>query len=605
MNTNITSITRKDEEKFLKLKFADNGVFEKPVTFDDLIFAIENGKLPLEITDDDGTKVIDDSGIEEIKKVIPCLLKIVDKPRSFIKSSEEKMPVETAKRINYKAISKLSRDSNDWYARTVLSIKPKNIVSDINEETIDLYENRFICSLINRISKILADVRRSYQDQIKKIDDKFAINAMNSEYNKYNANSLKFYNKLSFRKMYPNDQDSDYVKKVEIELESIIHAEKIISLMKRSIFYRTLCKKRKVSDPIQKTNILMFEYNYNQAYKLWKYLNQNNHDKTLDLDAEFDKEELNSYYKLYSLICVFSVLYDLNFVETTGGKLFFDRDKREIHLEPLLFRRGNNAIKVLFVNDSIKCMLTTIKKKFTDTFYFCPDFVDFESMNRSAVDDFTEHLLNDMVADKYESSGKYALVSIDLNRCSENNSYLKKVYRRFFSMGNNFDPDETKDNLEKWGGYKAGIAIVSPVQLRNNFLRIEKIFNYYLLKHISIKGTLTTCPLCGGTNIRKNDSMNYTCYDCSHNISVTYCNHCDPKHEKPIVWVKYMNDKFLEQQEVVRGLSNMSIYYRLSKIETIMGERATTAFELEEETNGWKLKTICPYCGVVLGDKEK
>ena len=46
----------------------------------------------------------------------------------------------------------------------------------------------------------------------------------------------------------------------------------------------------------------------------------------------------------------------------------------------------------------------------------------------------------------------------------------------------------------------------------------------------------------------------------------------------------------------------MSVYYKLSKIETIMGEKATTAFELEQETTGWKLKTICPYCGIKLGD---
>lgn len=66
--------------------------------------------------------------------------------------------------------------------------------------------------------------------------------------------------------------------------------------------------------------------------------------------------------------------------------------------------------------------------------------------------------------------------------------------------------------------------------------------------------------------------------------------------------VEYLNEKFLEHKEVVKGLSNMSVYYRLSKIETIMGEKATTAFELEQETTGWKLKTICPYCGIKLGD---
>ena len=64
-----------------------------------------------------------------------------------------------------------------------------------------------------------------------------------------------------------------------------------------------------------------------------------------------------------------------------------------------------------------------------------------------------------------------------------------------------------------------------------------------------------------------------------------------------------MNEKFLDNQEVVKGLADMSAYYKLSKIETIMGERATTAFELEKETSGWKLKTICPNCGIKLGDQ--
>ena len=212
-----TDITRKDEGKFLKFKIAENSVFDSALTFDDLISAIGDGKLPLEVSDDDGSRVIDDSSIEEIKKVIPCLLKIVDKPRSFIRSFEEKVPVETAKRINHKAIAKLSQDCNDWYARTLLAVKPKNIVSDINEETIDLYENRFICSLIDRISKLLAQARLFYQDQIKTLDDNSAINVINREY-QYNTESFKFYNKIS-NKLYSNHGESDYRKKVDTELD--------------------------------------------------------------------------------------------------------------------------------------------------------------------------------------------------------------------------------------------------------------------------------------------------------------------------------------------------------------------------------------------------
>ena len=146
---------------------------------------------------------------------------------------------------------------------------------------------------------------------------------------------------------------------------------------------------------------------------------------------------------------------------------------------------------------------------------------------------------------------------------------------------------------------------MTPVQLRNNFLRIEKILNYHILKTTNFKNTLTECPCCGGKNIRRNDVNNYTCHDCSHNISITYCNDCDPHHKKPIVWVKYIDDRFLKNPEIVKGVNEMAAYNKLSKIETIMGEKATTAFELERDTSGWKLKTVCPYCGIKLGDKKE
>lgn len=599
-----TDITRKDEEKFLKIKIAQNSIFDTALSFDELIEAIGKGDLSLEVSDDDGTKIIDDTSIEEIKKVVPCLLKIVDKPRSFIKSLEEKVPVETAKRINHKAIAKLSQDSNDWYARTLLAVKPKNIVSDINEETIDLYENRFICSLIDRISKLFAQARQFYQDQLKTLDDNSVINAINKEY-QYSTDSFKFYNKIS-KNMYAYHEDSAYRNKVEEELESIKNVEKKIRLLKRSDFYRWLHKKRKVVDPIQKTNILMFEYNYNQAYKLWKFLNQNNQDEKLDLDVEFEEGELEEYYKLYCLSCVFAVLHDLNFEETSKGKIRFDRDNRTLITGTLIFERDNKKFKLTCNEDYIKCTLAIDGNKTSEEFYFYPKFIDFELMNRSKVDVYTEKLLNSLVVKEKNSliRGKYALVSINMNRCSEDNTYSNKVYRRFYGFGNNFSPDESKNDLDNWGDYKTGISIISPVQLRSNFIKLEKIFNYYLLKNTDFNKTLSECPLCGGKNIRRNDVMNYTCHDCNHNMSVTFCNDCDPEHKKPIVWVKYIDEHFLENQDVVKGLSEMSTYYKLSKIETIMGEKATTAFELEKENSGWKLKTICPYCGIKLGDKK-
>ncbi len=144
---------RSEEEKFLFNRIYDDFYVQFPqgAHLSELIDAFNCKKILLQFSEKEGTKVINEECVKEIKKTVPYIQRIVEKPRSFIKSIEEKVPVATAKRINSGAIMHLGRDSNDWYARTFLTVKPKNIISDINEETIELYENRFIKTLIDRI----------------------------------------------------------------------------------------------------------------------------------------------------------------------------------------------------------------------------------------------------------------------------------------------------------------------------------------------------------------------------------------------------------------------------------------------------------------------
>lgn len=600
-----TEIKRKDEEKFLKFKISENECFINTLTFDEIIDCIGSGILPLEVSEDDGTKVLDEEQFEEIKRVVPFLLKIIDKPRSFIKSLEEKVPVETAKKINHKAISKLSRDSNDWYARTVLSVKPKNVVSDINEETIDLYENRFICSLTDKISKLVASRRHYYQDQIKSIDDNNAIFAMERDY--HTTSSFPFFNKLN-KNSINFITDSSYRTKLKEELEKTIEVEKKIRLIKRSDFYRSLHKKRKVTDPIQKTNILMFEYNYNQAYKLWKILSQYHEENTLENDVEINEDDLHGYYYLYSFISVLSALHDLGFTEITKNKISYINNSIILR-ENLKFVRGIEQIFIKLEKDYIKMSyLNSDTKNKIDEFLIYPNYTNFETMSRSKVDEYTSEMLNSFIDNsKFTTvSSRYAFVSIDMNRCSEDNTLSERVYRRFYGIGNNYSPDEHPDSLKNWGNYKTGIVIITPTKLRDNFLRIEKIINYHILKGRNISSFGKECPLCGSKYIVDNGNHNYTCRNCRHIISITYCNVCDNAHKKPILWVKYIDDKFLEQEEVIRGdFINIKYFNKIDKIEKIMGEKATTTFELEKDTSGWKLKTICPHCGIKLGSTNK
>ena len=63
-------------------------------------------------------------------------------------------------------------------------------------------------------------------------------------------------------------------------------------------------------------------------------------------------------------------------------------------------------------------------------------------------------------------------------------------------------------------------------------------------------------------------------------------------------------DNALNVQEITDTLRDKPYYFQLMKYEMIMGQYAISSFRLEEEQTGWKLKSICPKCGQLLGDKE-
>lgn len=603
-----TEVTRIDEEIFLNNRIAGSELFSggKTATGSQIIDAIRNKKIPLQVSEEDGTEIISDSDFEEIRKAIPWLFKIVQKPRSFIRSYEEKVPVETAKRINFKAIAKLGRDSNDWYDRTILTVKPKNIVSDVSEETYDIYENRFIVSLIDRVSKEIAATRIHVTNQ---------INALGQSQRQIIIDNMFVFNKFSFGELAKletgqfKEEDTSFAKKLKDRLADVEEAESKLSSLRSTPLYKELRKTRRVKSPIQKTNILTFDYAYNQAYKLWLYLDKHHHDKDIEKDLDASKDEIQSYYSAYCFLCVLFSLIDLKFKIKEDAHIGFSSGKFASSNRLILEREKTQDKVSLEMRGDIICVGYLYNQKFNKWDYVCfyPDYTNFEGVGKAKVDEITTQLL-DKCAENDKCRTSIALLSLNLARCSENNRYGTKLYRRFFSYGNDFDESEEKEILDGCSDYKVGIAIVTCSDIRNNLLKIEKSINQLIIRHKVLDAKeLSSCPICGSTNIKKENDGSYVCHDCQHFISINYCSNCDPEHKHPIVWVKYQNDKFLDDKSFVEGdgnipgLNDSPVYEQEKQIESLMGEFATTAFRLEKENDNWKLKTVCPRCGVELG----
>lgn len=599
-----SAITKKDEIRFIHY-LSQKEIFHNALSFDDAITLISNNEIQLEVENDQSTVLINKENIEDIEKTMPFLLRIADKPKSFIILHEEKVPVETAKRINHHAIMKLSRDSNDWHARTLLSIKPKNISADINEETFNIYENRFVVTLIDRIAFLLKDAKAQYQLQKRRYEQE-RMGAKIKDYF-HTADNFEFLNEIN-KGNIENGDTADIIQELSDIIERIIVLERKTKIFINSKLYQSLRKCRRVKNPIQKTNILMFSPEYNAAYKLWNNLITAKVEHTLDSDEKFD---CSNSFKLYALLNIFAALKDMGFEEKTKSTFEWDDSSERLKFsDEFIF--GNSTDK-LRLNYREHFELRIIKQSKPverwGLINIFTDFTDFEGMSKLDVDNKTIGLLNGLILPKKkylsdELTAQYCFVSTELLRTEDTAPLNRKIYQRFYSYGDHFSDEENVNDIENWGNHKTGLINISPLSLKTNFLRLERFLNVWLLSNRHPSTFETSCPICGGHKIINNGDDTFVCKSCQHIYSRTYCSNCDDTHKNPIMWIKYADEKFLDDPDVIVGDFEKNLITRqLSDIEFVLGKYSVTNFDLVKEKNGYKLKTICPHCSKQLGSK--
>lgn len=593
---------RKDENKFLINRIYLDYIkrFPKGASFSEIISSFEDGSIQLTIKTLEDVKKIDVEAFAEIEQCVPYLLNIVSKPRSFIKTIEQKVQIDQAKHINFKAISKLSRDSKDWYARTLTSVKPKFVSADINEESIDIYENRLVTSLIDQITIYINDTRVRYDKLLSEYIDQRVVRALTFEFaSSIDKKTLLW--KLSSEKKHnlTSTTEEDIITK----LDKIKAVQRKLAIIKRSEFYRILKRKRKVSSPIHLTNIFMFEHRYNQAYKLWKTLENLIEDEVIELD-DYKHLEPKDIYQVYFILNLFAIINDLGYKSRNQELIhLYDLDhySKDQKIQLIKSDDCHSLCDVIIDENCIKIILTKDNQK--RNFSFDISYENFEELTPTETSDIIVNNLKKLERlksklKKYEiPNSQYSCISLDINFFKDNHKLSYSTIRRIYSIGDSFEKHESN-----WNDYKYGICNINPLDLQYNMVRLLRIFKYHILQLESINiSNLQECPLCGDKHIQKENKTDYKCMKCSHLISQTYHEGCDPGHKKPILWIQYSDSKFLKNEDIKLSLVNESNLNKLRRIEIIMGQNAITSFDIQETQKGLYLKSRCPHCGEFLG----
>ena len=252
-------------------------------------------------------KVVDEAWLSIIEDTLDDINFIIDKPRRFIATKEEVVPVALARKITADSVRHLSQHTQFIASNENGEIQPTKVLNVSTEESFDLYENRFIYHLIQRLVTFI-DKRTDVifwstgdetQNSLKfesKVDDAYEEISYKIE--------MLIKNRQSFAE---NDADNMGL------FMRIDRVRRMVMALKNSSFCDIMAGCSKVRSPIQRTNLIMKEPHYKACYKLWQFLEQYDSVgyfiEVQDSALEFDEEYL---YQMYTnLITNYAVFKSL------------------------------------------------------------------------------------------------------------------------------------------------------------------------------------------------------------------------------------------------------------------------------------------------------
>lgn len=254
-------------------------------------------------------KVVDEEWISMIEDSLDAINTIIEKPRRFITTEEEVVPVSLAKKISADSVRHLSQNTQFLAPSDDGSVHPTRILNVNTVETYDLYENRFIYHLIQRLltfvdkrtDVIFWSTGNEIRNRFKmhsKIDDAY-------EEIEYNV-EMTVKNRQSFAE---NDADNmDVFMRID-------RVRRLVMALRGASFCQVMNGCSAVRSPIQRTNLIMKDPNYRKCYQLWQFMER--YDKVgynIDVQQQalaFDDEYMvQMYTNLINNYTVFKSLTD-------------------------------------------------------------------------------------------------------------------------------------------------------------------------------------------------------------------------------------------------------------------------------------------------------
>ena len=283
------------EELYLKYRNKISRHLENDSYFQYMFELIKSGENVLQQTNRVLHKNIDEKWLTVIEDTIPDIDAIISHPRRFIATEENVVPIELARKIGAESVRHLAQNTKYMTDIKDGQVVPKKILNVASEEGFDLYENRFINTLIAKLASFIN--KRTDILFWSTGDERFSTLKLDSTVED-DYEEIKYKLEISIKSkqsyMETDTQNMEIFKRIG-------YIRHIVKEFQRSNFVELMKGTAQTKSPIQLTNLMMEDPHYKNCYALWTFL-EGSDDVGYTIDTketalDFDEEYL---YQLYS-----------------------------------------------------------------------------------------------------------------------------------------------------------------------------------------------------------------------------------------------------------------------------------------------------------------
>lgn len=237
--------------------------------------------------------IYDYSWLEKIEDTMYYLDNIMRNPKKFIVNEEEVVKVERSKKVTVESIKHLTQHTSyiQEYNQKTGEVKPSKVLNINKEEDYDMYENRFIYTLLINMKLFIARVSPNCINGSSSVSTKKIKYVATTRIGSEKVDIDIDLNAYSNDNLSPTGNGglsiAQRIDKVNLQIANFMNSDLIKALERAHVSF--------VRSPIKRTNVILKNPNFQKAMELWTFLEAYNFDNATSSNLDEDYEDTSLF----------------------------------------------------------------------------------------------------------------------------------------------------------------------------------------------------------------------------------------------------------------------------------------------------------------------